>query len=155
VNQLLDLTNQRFGMLICLRRVPAASRTKWLCRCTGCGRLREVLLDNLRQGRSLSCGACGTRKKHGHARLNNRSPYYHLWHRINNPNRGKVCPEWRGPGSFPAFLADVLKTIGPKPKDKGVRFIRINPDQPWHDSNIAWDPPPKPRRRKKRRKSPR
>ena len=52
----LDLTGQRFGKLTALR--PAESiggGTAWVCRCD-CGRETVVRTDNLRYGRSKSCG---------------------------------------------------------------------------------------------------
>ena len=52
----LDLTGQRFGRLTALR--PAEdinSSTAWVCRCD-CGQETVVRTNNLRSGRSRSCG---------------------------------------------------------------------------------------------------
>jgi hypothetical protein len=54
-----DLTGQRFGMLVALRRGEARlSHTYWWCRCD-CGREKEVALSSLKSGDSQSCG-CST-----------------------------------------------------------------------------------------------
>lgn len=52
----IDLAGQRFGKLTVIKRV-GESGSKWLCRCD-CGREREILGSNLRQGYSTSCGCC-------------------------------------------------------------------------------------------------
>jgi hypothetical protein len=74
---------------------------------------------NLRSGRSLSCGSCGKRKKHGHARAGAKSYYYQIWARTVHLNRGNPSPpiyrRWKGKGGFIRFFQDVLDNIGPKP----------------------------------------
>ena len=74
----LDLTGQRFGRLTALH--PAEyirGGTAWVCRCD-CGREAVVRTDNLRYGRSRSCGcqrraANVKREKPECARKNNTS----------------------------------------------------------------------------------
>lgn len=62
--QIIDLTGQRFGKLLCLdyelRDVPDKNRINkqrayWRCLCD-CGRLRYVTATNLRKGNTTSCG---------------------------------------------------------------------------------------------------
>jgi hypothetical protein len=56
---LIDIAGQRFGQLVAIRRVGSDGRltSQWLCRCD-CGRESIALLDNLKRGRTKSCG-CG------------------------------------------------------------------------------------------------
>lgn len=152
-SRLQDLTGERFGLLLVLGRVPNSSPLMWKCKCTGCRRIREVAGFSLRSGRSLSCGSCGKRKKHGHARAGAKSYYYQIWGRTVYLNRGNPPPpiyrRWKGKGGFIRFLQDVLDDIGPKPKQPGVRFIRLDTSRGFFPGNIAWQVP-KPKRRKRR-----
>lgn len=74
----LDLTGQRFGRLTALR--PAEyirPGTAWVCRCD-CGQETVVRTDNLRYGRTKSCGcqrypAAAGKPKPERARKNNTS----------------------------------------------------------------------------------
>lgn len=51
-----DMTGQRFGQLVVIRRAPSRDgRTYWLCRCD-CGEEVEVNRSNLISGRQTSCG---------------------------------------------------------------------------------------------------
>lgn len=52
-----DFTGQVFGFLTALCRVENDSkgRTRWLCRCV-CGKEKIVLANNLKQGKTKSCG---------------------------------------------------------------------------------------------------
>ena len=55
----LDLTGQRFGRITVLR--PAENiggRTAWVCRCD-CGQEAVIRTNNLRRGRTKSCGCAG------------------------------------------------------------------------------------------------
>lgn len=53
----LDLTNQRFGKLIALKRAPKRNDkyTRWICQCD-CGNLAEIRTDYLTSGHTKSCG---------------------------------------------------------------------------------------------------
>lgn len=55
----LDLTGQRFGQWIVLRKdeKPESRAVHWLCRCT-CGNERPVSAHNLKSGRSTRCTLC-------------------------------------------------------------------------------------------------
>ena len=56
----LDLTNQRFGQLVAIKRGENLKKyTRWLCKCD-CGNETLVRTDYLRNGHTTSCGcACG------------------------------------------------------------------------------------------------
>lgn len=57
-----DFTGQVFGFLTAICRVENDSkgRTRWLCRCV-CGKEKIVLANNLKQGKTKSCGCIGGR----------------------------------------------------------------------------------------------
>lgn len=53
-----DITGQRFGLYVVLGYIglfTSKKRAYWLCRCD-CGNYRSVVSDNLRAGKSNSCG---------------------------------------------------------------------------------------------------
>lgn len=53
----LDLTGQRFGKLVALKRAPRRDDkyTRWICQCD-CGSIAEIRTDYLRNGHTTSCG---------------------------------------------------------------------------------------------------
>lgn len=54
--KILNITNQRFGSLVALKRVPSRSgKTYWLCKCD-CGRQKEIQTCHLTGGLITSCG---------------------------------------------------------------------------------------------------
>lgn len=56
MSRLIDLTGQRFGMLIVLHRSEQPHpRVYWTCRCD-CGNTVEVASSNLKHGHVVSCG---------------------------------------------------------------------------------------------------
>jgi len=53
-----DITNQRFGKLVALHPVENNKKgTYWLFRCD-CGNEKEMLAQNVKSGKSTSCGRC-------------------------------------------------------------------------------------------------
>ncbi len=55
-----DLTNQQFGSLVVLKRVPKPEQLKspgayWLCKCD-CGTEKIIMGKSLREGKTISCG---------------------------------------------------------------------------------------------------
>lgn len=56
--RMLDLTDQRFGKLVCLRLADEKDKrgnTQWVCRCD-CGKICLAALPQLRSGYKRSCG---------------------------------------------------------------------------------------------------
>lgn len=50
-----NLAGKRFGRLTVIKRVRPLCPTRWKCRCD-CGKVKEVLANNLVQGTTKSCG---------------------------------------------------------------------------------------------------
>lgn len=51
-----DLIGQRFGKIVVIEKAPSRNgRGYWLCQCD-CGKQKEIRTDNLKTGRTQSCG---------------------------------------------------------------------------------------------------
>lgn len=145
----IDMAGWRFVRWTVLRHSGYTHRgsARWLCRCD-CGAERELQGDQLRRGRSQSCG-CLTRElmaeraTHEHARRGNKTRTYRSWHmmlqRCGNPKhtswehyggRGiAVCERWR---VFANFLAD----MGERPP--GLTLERVDNDGGYEPDNCIW-----------------
>lgn len=56
MNALIDISGQRFGKLVVLRREPKTDRrTRWICACD-CGKDTSAVGDDLKRGTTTSCG---------------------------------------------------------------------------------------------------
>lgn len=55
----IDITGQRFGKLVAIKKAPNRNgKTYWLCKCD-CGNEKEVQTSHLRCGKIKSCGCLG------------------------------------------------------------------------------------------------
>ena len=112
--QAIDITGERYGRLIAIRRLDRRrnGHTVWLCKCD-CGNETEVVIGSLRNGLTRSCGCLDAERRVEHGMTHTR--LYGVWlgmrrrcdykkHR-DYPNYGgrgiKVCPQWRD--SFSSF----------------------------------------------------
>lgn len=67
-----DLSNQRFGKLIVLKRIEDKiynneKKVQWKCKCD-CGNCCNVISDNLKSGNTQSCGLCNE-TSHGNLKI--------------------------------------------------------------------------------------
>lgn len=86
----IDLTGKTYGMWKVLEFVEyRKSSSRYMAQCTGCGKIKEVIAVNLKQGDSSSCFECAS-VTHGHMRGPKASRTYKVWEgikaRCTNPN---------------------------------------------------------------------
>lgn len=154
MRKLIDLTGQRFGRLLVIRRVECEKHgeAKWLCQCD-CGNETAVFGYLLRSGKTSSCGC----SKHDETFRNKKKEQstvhggcgtrlYRIWigmkNRCYNPNAAKykdyggrgitICAEWKN--DFPAFR-DWALSHG---YTDALSIDRIDVDGNYEPSNCRW-----------------
>lgn len=145
----IDLTGQRFGRLVVVERLVERSNylsPYWVCKCD-CGNEARVLIGNLRNGNSTSCG-CGRKEAalasnttHGMRHTSE----YKIWlgikvrcynekhHSYENYGAKGITmsDSWRK--SFEAFYRD----MGPRPSSKHSVERREN-NKGYSKDNCYW-----------------
>jgi len=143
MGKLINLTGQKFGRLIVVRRTDndKYANLRWLCQCE-CGNEKIIRGSSLLDGSTKSCGCLHKEimMKHGHRLKNKTSRTYDAWHgiiqRCTNKNnktwkhyggRGiYVCGRWM---KFENFLDD----MGEVPS--GLSIERVNNNRGYNKKN--------------------
>jgi hypothetical protein len=144
-----------FGRLtvIGLARTPGGRRA-WLCLCDpchgGCGQETIVTASGLRSGAVSSCGCLHSERVRQSSTTHgvSRHEHYILWRNMTDrcldPGshayqwygaRGvTVCPEWRDPAAFCAWMDANMGSCPP-----GMSFDRIRNNGNYEPGNVRWN----------------
>lgn len=142
--KLIDLSGQRFGRLTVVSRDPTRNHC-WRCVCD-CGVHKSIKGQNLREGRTRSCGCLNLQRMNERRRKHGMwgSKEYWAWalaknRCTNSKNKGyrnyggrgiRMSEDWSN--SFDAFLRD----MGECPA--GLSLDRINNDGNYEKGNCRW-----------------
>jgi len=144
--RLIDMTGERFGRLVVVRRVENGKYgSMWLCKCD-CGNEISVYGRSLRLGHTQSCG-CLVKDiftKHGMYKSRLHKEWRGIKHRCKNPSAShyeqyggkgiKVCDEWQGENGFVNFMNWAM--ANGYSDDKSID--RIDPNGNYDSSNCRW-----------------
>lgn len=111
-----DLTGQRFGRLVIIRRADQNDKHNqavWVCQCD-CGKITTAITAKLKGGYKVSCG-CWRNRRNGESRTRLFVIWRNMLDRCNNPKRDnyehygdkgvRVCSAW---GDYETFKAWAL-----------------------------------------------
>jgi hypothetical protein len=149
-----DLTGKQYGELLVLKRCEdyispkGDRRVKWECICS-CGKISQVLSNQLLRGRTKSCGCTKSQRiiksKTKYNKGVTKSKEYMIWvaikRRCYNP-RNKSYSRYGGRGitmqeEWINNFNEFLSYVGKKPGD-GYSLDRINNNGNYEEGNVRW-----------------
>ena len=83
MNNHIDITGERYGRLVAIRRVINSYPTRWRFQCD-CGKRPTILLNNVRAGRTTSCGCIFAAGEYKTTHRRSSSKTYRVWAAIHN-----------------------------------------------------------------------
>lgn len=151
----IDVTGEKYGRLLVLEKVKVRGKKEiyWRCKCD-CGKLTQVMSQNLREGKIRSCGCLKDdiqktlQFKHGHSRVGRdrkMSPEYNTWRGMRercNYVKHKHYKDYGGRGicvctAWDKSFIEFLNYVGAKPTPKHT-IDRIDPDGNYEPGNVRW-----------------
>lgn len=161
MGKVVDLTGQRFGRLVVLKRVnnDNCGKAQWLCQCD-CDKsgenLKVVSRSNLKSGNVISCGCfqrewtINNKTTHGLKKKKMYSSWSDMIRRCNDPKHKQykyygergitVCDEWLDVKNF-------YKDMGDRPEGYSIERIDVNGN--YCKENCCWIPKEKQARNKR------